>query len=310
MQDETKKYDILSVGELLIDMMSVDFAEDFSKVETFKRILGGSPANLAMNMKRLGNRVCLVASVGNDDMGIYLLQCVEEVGLELETIHKVKKPTTMILVTRSKDVSNFEAYRGADCQISSEQLSDKLLQSTRIFHTTCFGLSQLPAQENILNAARKAYQNRVQLSIDLNYAEKIWRDREAAQKIVEEYCSYEAIVKVSEVDWERLYDKQITDNELVGQHFLELGAKIVCLTLGDKGVWVFSKEETHFLPSRSIEVKDTTGAGDAFWSGFLTAYLDGKELLACAKAGRSMAELKIQQFGALPNSIERDMIYG
>ena len=309
MQNGTKKYDILCVGELLIDMMSVDFAEDFSQVEKFKRIQGGSPANLAMNMKRLGNRVRLVASVGKDDMGNYLLQCVEEVGLEKETIARVEQPTSMILVTRSKDVSNFEAYRGADCQISAEQLSDELLQSTRIFHTTCFGLSQLPAQENILSAARKANQNEVQLSIDLNYAEKIWKDRKSAQRIVEEYCSYGAIVKVSEVDWGRLYKEQTIDNESVGRHFLHLGAKVVCLTLGEKGIWVFSKEETHFLPSRPIEVKDTTGAGDAFWSGFLTAYLDGKTLLACAKTGRNMAELKIQQIGRFTKKIDRKLIH-
>ncbi|MEN0046350.1 MAG: carbohydrate kinase [Bacteroidota bacterium] len=309
MQDKKKKYDILCVGELLIDMMSVDFAEDFSKVENFKRVQGGSPANLAMNMKRLGNRVRLVASVGKDDMGDYLLQGVEEVGLDRESVARVEQPTTIILVTRSKDVSNFEAYRGADCQISIEQLNTELLRSVRIFHTTCFGLSRSPAQKNILSAAQKAHQNGAQLSIDLNYATKIWKDREAAQKIVEEYCSYGAIVKVSEVDWSRLYNEQVFDNEFVGKHFLSLGAKVVCLTLGDKGVWVFSKEETHFLPSRPIEVKDTTGAGDAFWSGFLTAHLDGKELLTCAKAGRGMAELKIQRFGALPREVSKSLIY-
>jgi len=309
MSNRTKKYDILCVGELLIDMMSVDFAEDFSKVENFKRVQGGSPANLAMNMKRLGNRVCLVASVGEDDMGDYLLQCVKEVGLEKEAITRVKQPTTMILVTRSKNVSNFEAYRRADCQITAEQLNKELLESIRIFHTTCFALSYSPAKENILNAAKIANRNGVQLSIDLNYAEKIWKDRVEAQQIVEEYCSYGAIVKVSEVDWMRLYDKQLHDNESIGQHFLNLGAKVVCLTLGEKGVWVFSESEKHFLSSRPIEVKDTTGAGDAFWSGFLTAYLDEKDLITCAKAGRSMAEFKIQRFGALPKEVERSLIY-
>ncbi|MEL6944752.1 MAG: carbohydrate kinase family protein, partial [Bacteroidota bacterium] len=214
-----------------------------------------------------------------------------------------------ILVTRSKDVSNFEAYRGADCQITATQLNDDLLQSIRIFHTTCFGLSRLPAQESIMDAARKAHQNGTQLSIDLNYASKIWKDRGEAQQIVEEYCSYNPIVKVSEVDWGRLYGDELLDNEAIGQHFLDLGARVVCLTLGAEGVWVFSKEEKHFLPSRPIEVKDTTGAGDAFWSGFLTAFLDGKSLLACAKAGRSMAEFKIQRFGTLQKKIVRTMLY-
>ena len=70
-----------------------------------------------------------------------------------------------------------------------------------------------------------------------------------------------------------------------------------------------SSTERHFLPARPVEVADTTGAGDAFWSGFLTAWLDGYTLPDCAKAARRMAELKIGTFGSLPNVVEKKIIY-
>ena len=145
-----RKIDILSVGELLIDMISTDFAELMDEVEMFKRIPGGSPANLCMNMKRLGNKVRLVSTVGKDDMGNYLMGYVKSLGLETKSLRQVNEMTTLILVTRSKNVSNFEAYRGADCRISMGQLNEKLLNSVSIFHTTCFALSKKPAQTNIL----------------------------------------------------------------------------------------------------------------------------------------------------------------
>lgn len=302
--------DILSVGELLIDMISTDFADSMDNVESFKRIPGGSPANLGMNMKRLGNAVRLVASVGKDDMGEYLIQYIQNLGLETTSIQQVDEPTTLILVTRSKTVSNFEAYRCADCQISDAQIGDDLLKTVSIFHTTCFALGKEPAQDVILRGAKRAAELGCVLSIDVNYAQKVWQSEVDVKEIVAKYCSHGAFVKVSEVDWERLYGSKLTNPDTAAKHFLSLGARDVCVTLGGEGCYVASNTEGgHFLPSRPVEVKDTTGAGDAFWSGFLTARLDGHSILDAAKAGRKMAELKLAHFGTLPNTVERKRIY-
>jgi sugar/nucleoside kinase (ribokinase family) len=304
-----KKIDILSVGELLIDMISTDFAETMDEAELFKRIPGGSPANLCMNMKRLGNHVRLVATVGTDDMGHYLMNYVKQLGLVTKSMRQVSSPTTLILVTRSMNVSNFEAYRGADCKITLSQLNKKLLSEISIFHTTCFALSKKPAQANILRGAREAAKLGAQISIDVNYAKKIWENQEEAQRIVAEFCSYGALVKCSEVDWERLYGNKLTDAEAAAKHFLSLGAKEVCMTLGGDGCLVAFEEGSEFIPTRPIDVKDTTGAGDAFWSGYLTARLDNYSIFDAAKAGRRMAELKLTHFGPLPKSVEKSMVY-
>lgn len=304
-----KEIDILSTGELLVDFISTDFAETFYEVSNFKRLAGGSPANLCMNMARLGNQTALVASVGEDDLGTFLKRNVEQLGVNTTWLEQVNSPTTLILVTRSKQVSNFEAYRGADKEINNSQFPDSLLQNIRLFHTTCFALSQTPAQEAILKAAERAVNYGVQLSIDANYASKIWTNRAQAQQILADYCRLGALVKISEVDWVRLYEKTLDSTVEVGQHFLELGASAVCLTLGGDGCFVMDENTQFFLESRPVAVRDTTGAGDAFWSGFLTAWLDGYNLANCAKAGRSMAEFKLAYFGTLPNAIDCQQIY-
>ncbi len=306
---KSKIIDIVSVGELLIDMISIDFAEKIDEVDSFKRIVGGSPANLAMNMKRLGNNVRLVSTVGRDDMGNFLMEYVRKLDLDTSLMRQTNVPTTLILVSRSKNVSNFEAYRGADTRISMSQLNDEVLSQTAIFHTTCFALSKKPAQTNILRGAKRAVELGCQLSIDANYAQKIWHNRAEAQRIVAEYCSYGAYVKVSEVDWERLYGAKLTDYEAAAEHFLNLGAKNVCVTLGGDGCYVADTGGGGFLAARKVEVKDTTGAGDAFWSGFLTARLDGHSVLNAAKAARRMAELKLGHFGPLPSTVSKELVY-
>ncbi|NUO03284.1 MAG: carbohydrate kinase family protein, partial [Saprospiraceae bacterium] len=137
----------------------------------------------------------------------------------------------------------------------------------------------------------------------------IWPDREQAQTVVATYCANGALVKVSEVDWERLYGNPLKDPYEAANHFLALGAKEVCVTLGGEGCLAATTKEQLFLPARPVQVKDTTGAGDAFWSGYLTAWLDGRNLENCAKAGRRMAEIKLGYFGSLPKMVERESIY-
>lgn len=310
MINETKRqFDICCAGELLIDFISEEFADDLDDVSKFRRIQGGSPANLCMNMARLGKRTALIATVGADDMGQFLLRAVESLGVDCTYLASAQVPTTLILVTRSRTVSNFEAYRSADCQITSSQFPDALLAGTRIFHTTCFALSLEPARSAILDAARRAAAMGCQLSIDANYAQKIWADREEAQAIVAAYCSEGALVKVSEVDWERLYGNPLQDPQSAADHFLALGAKEVCVTMGGEGCFVSNADKRLFLPARPVDVKDTTGAGDAFWSGYLSAWLDERDLEQRAKAGRKMAETKLGYFGPLPNSVACEMIY-
>ena len=311
MNEKTKTIDIICVGELVIDMMSADYAETMDEAVLFKKLPGGSPANLAMNMKRLGKNVRLVSTIGKDDFGNYLLDYLQHLDLNTEFIFRSALPTTLILVTKSLTVSNFEAYRSADCQINLSQLKDGLLKQAAILHTTCFALSKKPAQTNIVKAAERAIGFGCQLSIDVNYAQKIWEDRVEAHRIIHKYIGYGAFVKCSEVDWERLYGAKLTDATAAAQHFLDLGAKEVCMTMGSEGCFVANRKgEKHFLETRKIEVKDTTGAGDAFWSGYLTARLDGNNLLNAAKAGRKMAELKITNDGPLPPKVDKTEVYG
>ncbi len=306
---DIKTIDLLSCGELLIDMISADFAETMYEAELFKRLPGGSPANLCMNMKRLGKHSQLVAAVGNDEMGSYLLRYVKNLGLAVDTIGLSTQSTTLILVTRSKNVSGFEAYRGADCEIEAEIFTDELLQQVKIFHTTCFALSRQPAQKNILSAAKRAVQLGARLSIDVNYAQKIWPDQAEARRIVASYAGMGAFIKSSEVDWERLYNRPLSEPDEAIDFYLKIGAKEVCITLGSDGCKVGDPENRFFVSARKVEVKDTTGAGDAFWSGYLTARLDGHAIEDAAKAGRSMAELKLGHFGPLPSSIDPSIIY-
>lgn len=301
--------DILSAGELLVEFATAEFVQTLDEATLFRRIPGGSPADVCLHMARLGNTTMLAASVGNDDVGTVLRNHVARLGVDVSNVAQVDEPTTLLLTTRSAAASKLQAYRGADAMLSIRQFPFSRFEEISILHTTCFALSRQPAQHVILQAAEKAKRARCQLSIDANYTEKIWPERREAQRIMAELCRLGALVKISGTDWSQLYEGDAPTPDFVIDHFLKMGAKEICFTLGDEGCWVGNDDERHFLPARKVDAKDANGAGDAFWSGYLTAHLDGKNLLECAIAGRRMAEIKLVHFGPLPDKVEREKIY-
>ena len=302
--------DILSAGELLVDFITAEFVQTLEEATLFRRLPGGSPANLCMNMARLGNNTMLAASVGNDDMGTLLRNYVARLGVDVSNVVQVDEPTTLILVTRSAAVSNFQPYRGADAMLSIRQFPFSRFEEISILHTTCFALSKQPARHVILQAAEKAKRAGCQLSIDANYAEKIWPERRDAQKVVAEMCRYGALVKVSDVDWNRLYEDESPKPDAVIDHFLKLGAKEVCFTLGAEGCWVANDSERHFLPARQVEVKDTTGAGDLYAAGFLFGHARERSLAECGALAALAAAEVISHMGPRPETNLRALALG
>jgi len=166
--------EIIAVGELLLDLISTEYTEDFRSADRYQRLPGGSPANLAMNLARLGRAAGLVATVGKDDAGQLLIDAARTAGVDVRNVARHDDPTTLILVTKSKAVSDFEPYRMADRQISPAQLPGDYLTDARILHSTAFALSKEPARSTILKAMERAAAQGVRLSVDFNYADKIW----------------------------------------------------------------------------------------------------------------------------------------
>ncbi|MEM8583249.1 MAG: sugar kinase [Bacteroidota bacterium] len=304
MDHALRTIDCVAIGEILVDMISKEYVDSLDGATEFSLKVGGSPANMAGNLARLGRRVEFIGTVGDDGAGKLIRSELSKVGVDLQYLSTDVRPSSLILVTKSHNLPAFSAYRSADVQIVTDQFAKLNFAQVRLLHTTAFGLSKEPARSSILNAAKEARALGVQLSIDANYAKKIWPDRQEAQSIIEHYLSLGALAKFSEVDFERLYDRKVVDPEEVGRELLTKGASLVCLTLGEAGAYIFTADTSHHIPSRKLNVVDTTGAGDAFWAGFLHGWLsDEKDLEKCGLTGRRLAEMKLTTHGPLPNRI-------
>ena len=170
-----------------------------------------------------------------------------------------------------------------------------MLKKAKVFHTTCFALSKNPARDSILKAAKIAHKHDCKLSIDLNYSSKIWPDRNEAQQVISTYLKVNPLLKISEDDVNRWLDTNLSDVEIFEYFKTNFGVDNIYLTLGSKGVkFLDQKEEIIHIPAKKIDsVKDATGAGDAFWSGFLFGYTQGFDEERCVKMALRLAAIKL-----------------
>lgn len=305
MNDKIREIDILCVGEILVDFIGHQSGVMINETRDYHRYLGGSPMNVAMNSSRLGLKPVMVATIGNDGLGEYIFKRLEETAINTDYIKKKKKkPTSVILVSRTDGTPDFIPFREADCCITEDQLSKDLLKNSKIYHTTCFALSKKPAQDTILKKAEEAFNLGCKLSIDVNYAKKLWKSKKKAFEVIKAYCKYNPLVKISEDDMLRLFEKKMPHNEIF-DFFHSEGVDIVCLTLGSEGVKLSQKgKEVIQLPAMKVDkIMDATGAGDAFWSGFLFAYIQKKPIETCLEVALKLAALKLQNVGRLPDNI-------
>ena len=125
----------------------------------------------------------------------------------------------------------------------------------------------------------------------------LWEKGHDGIKYIKELISKVDIIKPSEDDAERLFGKDTPENQI--DKFIKLGAKLVIMTLGKDGAIVSNGAEKIYFDTLASKVVDTTGAGDAFWSGFYTGIIKGYSIKESLKLGFAVSAYKLQYIGAV-----------
>ncbi len=288
--------DVLSIGEILIDMIS-DSYHSLTEDNGFHAFFGGSPANLCMNINRLGGKAHLVAAVGKDRFGDYLIHHLEKEAIDTTLIQRVDQSTSMVVVNKSKGSPIPIFYRGSDYNIHLTDQLEQAIRQTKIMHISSWPLSKPSSRKVIYDAVKIAKEVGVLVGFDPNYHPGLWDDGENGIEIMKEMVSHSDIVKPSEDDAFRLFGDDTPENQI--EKFHALGCPVVLMTLGKDGaIASFDREKTYYQ-TKATKVVDTTGAGDAFWSGFYTGITQGKTVAQALDLGFSTSAYKLQFTGAV-----------
>jgi fructokinase len=301
--------DVLTIGEILIDFISLEKAETLRDAFTFRKYLGGSPANIAVNVVKLGGKSALIAKCGIGAFGTFLKSELRRSGVDAQYLvmdHRVH--TSFMFISRTSQTPDFEASRNGDYKIEPNEIPSQAIQRAKIVHASTFALSRQPLRSSIQKAFEIAQKHNKIISLDPNYSPMIWPNYQEAKLIVPKMMKYASIIKPSLDDAQRFFGEGQSPEEYI-QLYHAMGPKTVVFTMGSKGIMLSEDGQITFIPSRQIEVIDATGAGDSFWAGFLIALIDGNSLKRSALFAREIVERKLASIGPLPDDINREEIY-
>ena len=314
MEPEKRPLDVLTIGETVVDFISAEETDTLSNASTFRRYLGGSPANIAVYVSKLGGASAVIAKTGIGAFGKFLKSELQRHGVTTDYLmmdHRTH--TTVIFVSSTAATPDFEEFRSGDYLLRPEEVSEEAISRARVVHTSTFALSRDPQRLAVRRAMRLGSRLGKIVTLDPNYDPRVWPDKVEAWEILAEVMPYVTIVKPSLEDARRLFDFNMDEEtleETALSEFHDLGADIVILTRSGGFVTVSDNGSVeHVGPLPKVQVENVTGARDAFWSALLMAHLDAKDWPEAVRFAHEVASLKLRVEGHVERMIDRESIY-
>lgn len=300
-------YDIVALGELLIDFATV--STDNEGYPTLEAHPGGAPANVLVAAQKLGKKTAIISKVGNDIFGRLLKNTIEKEKVNTESlIISDEYPTTLAFVTLSDNGDrSFEFFRkkSADVMLNSNEVDDDILKNCRVFHFGSVSMTTDPSRTATFDSVMKAKSYGACISYDPNYRPPLWDSEENAVKYMLEGLKYADVVKVADNEIELLTGEK--DYMKGAERILDYGAQFVFVTCGPEGCYYSTANGiTGLVPGFKVNTIDTTGAGDTFTGAVLSKLLDYEftvtpdELHDTVKFANAAGALNTTKYGAIP----------
>jgi sugar/nucleoside kinase (ribokinase family) len=252
-------------------------------------VLGGSSAITAFNLSRLGRKVAFAGIVGCDLLGRFVEEKLANGGVDIGWLSRSEAEKTGLTIWHSCQGERAGVtYQGTIAMLEAGDIPDNMLKSARHFHVGAyFVLSRLHAGASKLFARAKALG--LTTSIDCNYD-----PAECWDSNLLEVLEHADLFFPNEDE-----ARAITGNLSAAAAARELATRAGCVVvkLGARGALVVTRSAEFEVAAIPAEVVDATGAGDSFNAGFLSRFVLGEDLEACAEAGVLAASRNVGKVG-------------
>jgi fructokinase len=245
------------IGEALVDLVGQRGSR------TLVAHPGGSPANVALGLARLGDPVTLMTMLGRDAFGEMITSHLQASGVRVDGGSGEGTPTSLAVATLAAGIATYD-FR-IDWEIGG---LEPLPVETRCLHTGSLATVLEPGRQHVQDLMEREHRRaRVTISYDPNVRPALLGTPERARPGIEHLVSLSDVVKVSDEDLHWLYPGR--QDEEVARDWLARGPVLVVVTRGGNGVYAVTADLELRRPATPIDLVDTVGAGDSFTSGLL-----------------------------------------
>ena len=278
-----KKFDIIALGELNVDLLLNKIGgfpevgkEIFAKEMTLT--LGSSTAIFAANAASLGAKVSFLGMVGNDDFGAFVRTSLEKRGVDTSNLIEVSPAATGLtaILNYDQDRANV-TYPGAMSIMGVKDIRPEVIAQAKHVHISSIFLQET-LHKDIYEIVKLVKDNGATLSMDMQFdPEEKWD------------FDYKKILPLVDIFMPNIQElTAVTGKKTLEEAVAEVRPyiNVLVVKMGSKGSTVVTKEGEKFLPAMlNSNVVDAIGAGDSFNSGFITAFVQGKDLEYCQYLG-------------------------
>jgi sugar/nucleoside kinase (ribokinase family) len=293
------------IGELNVDMLANGLTE-LPQMDReilagdFEMTLGSASAIFASGMARLGHPMTFISQVGDDRFGDFCLGALREAGIPTKHISRKPNLKTGVTIVLSSTLDRaLVTYPGTIASLKYPQLKMSLLRGHAHLHMTSYFLQSglRPAVPKIFRQARTMG---LTISFDPN------SDPSGAWNVpVREVLAETDILFVNEAE-----ALQLSRSRSVPRALKTLSQFVSCVVIkrGARGSIAVKDGETISAPGYKVKAVDTTGAGDSFAAGFVSAYLAGSPIAVCLRAGNACGALTVLKVGGTAGQPDRNAL--
>lgn len=280
---------VVGMGEALWDMLP-----DGKKI-------GGAPANFAYHVSQFGIPSCAISAIGRDELGNELMQCFNDRSLNVHMV-KVDQPTGTVQVTLDANgIPQYEITENVawDNIPFTPELAELASRTTAV----CFG-SLAQRSECSRNTIRRFINAMPRTADTLIVFDINLRQHFYTPEILKESMQLCNILKINDEELEivaKMFGEEgLSQEELCRKLLKDYNLRMLILTCGTNGSYVFSETESSFRPTPKVEVADTVGAGDSFTGAFIASLLNGKTLQQAHETAVNTSAFVCTCHGAMP----------
>lgn len=310
-------YDVVALGELLIDFASLD--TDAGGYPTMKANPGGAPGNFLAALNAYGAKTAFLGKVGDDAFGHKLVATMAQAGIETKGIRIDPDVfTTLAFVTfdaQGDRSFSFARKPGADTQLKWEDVDLSLIDQSRVFHFGTLSLTDEPVRSTTQKCLAYARAQGKIITFDPNLRLPLWKCGEEAKEQILWGLRQADVVKISDEEVEFLWG--CGPEEGADRLLRDYGVSLAMVTLGAKGCYLHSPAAEFRIGSPKVTPIDTTGAGDIFGGSAVArllelrksaAELTGEDLAYIARYASAAASFSTEKSGGIPSIPEKETV--